>query len=90
MLTGGAGIFLGVVVAGIINAHFAGEGAKVQRGTVIYQRSHNQEVARLGIDLLTQIRAFPPNHTQPPMGSREGWGSTLISLMWLLQEESAS
>ena len=64
MLTGGAGI---------INVHFAGAGAKVQRGTVIYQRSHNQEVARLGNYLLTQIRAFPHNHTQPPMGSGEGW-----------------
>lgn len=51
VLTGGAAI---------TNAE---EDAKVQRGTLIYQRSHSQEVAMLGNDLLTQTRVLSPNHT---------------------------
>lgn len=51
VLTGGAGI---------TNAE---EDAKVQRGTLMYQTSHSQEVAKLGNDLLTQTRVLFSNHT---------------------------
>lgn len=57
MLTGGAGI---------ISAHFPQRDAKVQRGTVMYQRSHSQEVTMLGDDLGTQTRSsLAPIHNLP-------------------------